>query len=874
MPPPDSDRYNFLKDLRDEAGNRPHDANYDPRTLFIPESTRRNFKPFEKQYWDIKAKHFDAVVFFKKGFFYELYEMDADIGVKEFELNYSRSARAGEMKLAGFPISKLEDWAAKVLARGYKVAIVDEQENSVAKAMREKQTGKKDKIIERTLSTVLTAGTLVYSTVLTEDMANYCMSVKELAGAHGKTSFGVIILEASTAEISFSLLEDDGDRTQLETLITQMKPKEVVYEKGGLAPQTVRMLKNNLSSPIMNGLTPEKEFWDFLRTLQEVESMDCLGADPAGKPLKLKDAVPEDLRPLMDSPLVLSAFGGLVWYLRSLKIERDMLSQKNFHLYHPVRQSLSLVLDGQTLTNLEVFQNSADGSEEGTLMKLLNHCVTPSGKRMFRRWLCHPLRRISDISERLDAVEDFLEAPQLQVDLQKKLVPLPDLERIISRIHARACKLPDFLKALEGFAAAEKLIQHARTEAKDFKSQRVKHLLASFPALSPHLAFFNKAFDHRIARDKGEIIPNRGSYPEYDKIDKTLDSIQEDLDDYLEKQRKALGGLKTVKYKDVGGSPFQIEVPKATKVPANYTLMSSTAVSAVLSVFVLRSAVTDLTALVWGGLQNVLRYWTEFTKEKATEFAEGQEVKNRVLGQVLEETYAKFNEHFSDWAKAVNVLAELDCLIALSISSSNLGGVSCRPEFVDSDEAVFEVEELRHPCLLQEDGGSSFIPNDIALGGEQQPRLILLTGPNMGGKSTLLRQTCIGIIMAQLGCYVPARSCRLSPVDRIFTRIGAHDNIMAGHSTFMVELQETSRILQSATPHSLVILDELGRGTSTFDGYAIAYSVLHFLITHVRCLGLFSTHYHLLNEDFVDNSLLSKMHMACVVDEEKWVPCS
>ena len=249
-------------------------------------------------------------------------------------------------------------------------------------------------------------------------------------------------------------------------------------------------------------------------------------------------------------------------------------------------------------------------------------------------------------------------------------------------------------------------------------------------------------------------------------------------------------------------------------------------------------------------------------------------MKNRVLGQVLEETYAKFNEHFSDWAKAVNVLAELDCLIALSISSSNLGGVSCRPEFVDSDEAVFEVEELRHPCLLQEDGGSSFIPNDIALGGEQQPRLILLTGPNMGGKSTLLRQTCIGIIMAQLGCYVPARSCRLSPVDRIFTRIGAHDNIMAGHSTFMVELQETSRILQSATPHSLVILDELGRGTSTFDGYAIAYSVLHFLITHVRCLGLFSTHYHLLNEDFVDNSLLSKMHMACVVDEEKWVPCS
>ena len=176
-----------------------------------------------------------------------------DIGVKEFELNYSRSARAGEMKLAGFPISKLEDWAAKVLAKGYKVAIVDEQENSVAKAMREKKTGTKDKIIERSLSTVLTAGTLVYSTVLTDDMSNYCMSIKEVVAAHGKTTFGVVILDASTAEINLSLLEDDNDRTQLETLITQMKPKEIVYEKGCLASQTLRMFKNNLSSPLMNG---------------------------------------------------------------------------------------------------------------------------------------------------------------------------------------------------------------------------------------------------------------------------------------------------------------------------------------------------------------------------------------------------------------------------------------------------------------------------------------------------------------------------------------------------------------------------------------------------------------------------------------------
>jgi len=205
-------------------------------------------------------------------------------------------------------------------------------------------------------------------------------------------------------------------------------------------------------------------------------------------------------------------------------------------------------------------------------------------------------------------------------------------------------------------------------------------------------------------------------------------------------------------------------------------------------------------------------------------------------------------------------------LIGLSIASGNLGEVSCRPQFVENAEPLFEAKELRHPCVILT-GSNSFIPNDITLGGDE-PNFVLLTGPNMGGKSTLLRQTCIAIIMSQLGCYLPCRSCTLTSTDRIFTRIGAHDNIMAGHSTFMVELQETSRILTRATKQSLVILDELGRGTSTFDGCAIAFAVLHHLLNVISCRGLFSTHYHMINHEFQNNALVAFMHMACIVDEE------
>ena len=197
--------------------------------------------------------------------------------------------------------------------------------------------------------------------------------------------------------------------------------------------------------------------------------------------------------------------------------------------------------------------------------------------------------------------------------------------------------------------------------------------------------------------------------------------------------------------------------------------------------------------------------------------------------------------------------------MGLAKGSIQMSEPACRPVFVEQEKSLIEFKDLRHPCVVP-GVATDFIPNDVGLGGSE-PSVVVLTGPNMGGKSTLLRQTCVAIILAQLGGYVPASSCRMTPCDRIYTRIGANDNIMGGQSTFMVELAETSKILKEATPRSMVILDELGRGTSTFDGYAIAYGVLHYLATHVGCLGMFATHYQTLCKEFERSPEIRNMHM-------------
>lgn len=259
----------------------------------------------------------------------------------------------------------------------------------------------------------------------------------------------------------------------------------------------------------------------------------------------------------------------------------------------------------------------------------------------------------------------------------------------------------------------------------------------------------------------------------------------------------------------------------------------------------------------------VKRYYSPEVKTLVRRLQEAQETHSQIVKEVAGRLFARFDKDYKDWLAVVKIVAQLDCLISLAKASAALGNPSCRPTFVESERGVLDFQELRHPCMAPTVG--EFIPNDVHLGGDA-PNISLLTGANAAGKSTVLRMTCVAVIMAQIGCYVPAASATLTPVDRIMSRLGANDNIFAAQSTFFVELAETKKILSESTPRSLVILDELGRGTSSYDGVAVAQAVLHHVATHIGCLGFFATHYHSLASEFRDHPEVQPMRMAIKVD--------
>ncbi|KAJ3053991.1 DNA mismatch repair protein msh6 [Rhizophlyctis rosea] len=874
-------RYAWLQDVKDKERRSPDDPEYDPRTLHIPKLAWSEFTAFERQFWEIKRDHWDTVVFFKKGKFYELYEKDADIGHQVFDLKMTDRVN---MRMVGVPESSFEEWAGKFIAKGYRVARVDQMENAVGKAIRDKQAAKKvqffivsifqstirephaearqllqeDKVLRRELRCVLTPGTLTDASLLTSDMNTYCMSIKEQVTAeHESPSFGICFVDTATAEFSVCHFEDDVNRTKFETLVLQLKPKEVVVEKGMMSKITARVLKNSLTEPQYNHLMPEKEFWDAEVTLDELRAGGYFeGATDERKQQEDEEigvegddgrlaTWPPVLRKIASEPLAMSAVGGLVSYLRTLLLDKELVSARNFHLYDPVRHTGTLILDGQTLKNLEMFENTTDGTEEGTLFKLLCRCDTAFGKRLFKRWLCHPLRSIQAIRERLDAVDDLQAISGHQENLRATLRKIPDLERTISRIHSNTCKVKEFVGALGAFEALLDLLESTEPYVADFRSPRLVQLfhLGAIDKLKQRLEWFDKAFDHAEAlKATDDLIRLHGGYDDvYDSAVKDREDLQTQLEQCREKHARELKCKIT--FKDIGKEKYTMEIAANVNVPINWKRCSVT--------------------------KAVRRWYSPEVEKLVQEFVEAQEIEEQALREIKTRLCQRFDEGYEEWLQLIKAVAEIDCLMSLGACRRDLGEPLCRPEFLDGDVPTFEVEELRHPCIIQS-AGSSYIPNDTYLGGEGlKPNVILLTGPNMGGKSTLLRQTCIAVIMAQLGCHVPARSCRLTPVDRIFTRIGANDNILAGQSTFMVELSETSKILREATPRSLVILDELGRGTSTFDGYAIAYSVLHHLATRTRCVGLFSTHYGMLTQDFEKHPLVAKMYMDYFADKDK-----
>ncbi|XP_043250330.1 probable DNA mismatch repair protein Msh6 [Colletes gigas] len=868
-------KYDFLQPnkIKDISRKSPDDPNYDPKTVYVPLDFLNQQTPAMRQWWDLKSKHIDCVLFFKVGKFYELYHMDAVTGVKELNLTYMR----GEFAHSGFPEIGYGRFSGSLIEKGYKVARVEQTENPdmmTQRCSKMNRPTKYDKVVKREICQISTKGTRVFTSLDVEPStpnSNYLLSLVEKRPSGTNLShYGVCFLDTTIGDFILGQFEDDRCNSRILTLLAHYPPVHVVYERGNLSQKTLQILNNNLAACIKEPLLRESQFWSSTTTLKNLHEGEYFKSDssfswPTGLKPFLNEGDSLGLTPDDDKELAVHALGGCVYLLKEYFLEQQLLSRGRFKLYVPpdfssepsktTKFANNMVLDAVTINNLRIFG-------EGSLMKTLDRCCTAFGKRLLREWICRPSCRKDVIIERQEAIQELMDRSDTVQTARSILAGLPDLERLLSKIHGhgnlarmnnhpdgRAImfegktyskrKILDFTNILDGFEDVLKVV----ALFEDFKSGLLSRYIkvepdGEFPSLRETLDYFKSAFDHEEAKKEGCIVPKEGVDSEYDSVLMELAEVKKDAEQYLVKQRQHFGVKVT--YHGSDKKRYQIEIPdsQVKKVGSGFELQSQR--------------------------KGFRRYYTAEAKELLSRQINAEEHRNKVLKDLNSRIFAQFSEKYDMWNSAIYKLSTLDVLI--SLTEYALSGEMCIPEVNDgTDGNIFiDMRDGRHPCCHSD----NFIPNDTLLGSGDSASFVILTGPNMGGKSTLMRQVALLTIMAQMGSFVPASSCSFTIVDRIFTRLGANDDILAGQSTFLVELSETSAILQHATPYSLVLLDELGRGTSTYDGTAIAASVVNAL-TKLKCRTLFSTHYHSLVEDYKNDKNVTLAHMACMVENEE-----
>ncbi|KRY50681.1 DNA mismatch repair protein Msh6 [Trichinella britovi] len=857
--------FEFLKPekIRDLNRRRPDDADYDARTLFVPESFLKEQTPAHRQWWLMKSQHFDTILFFKVGKFYELYHMDAVVGVKNLNLSFMK----GDYAHCGFPEVSFDRFSDQLIEHGFKVARVEQTETPemLQKRAHQELLPSKEKVIRREICRIITRGTKTYNFLETEDdnvQVSYLAALCEQNSTDKKNQIGICFVNTSVGKISISQFEDDCDYSQLRTVLASYPPVQILFPRGQLSPQMLNMFKYNLNNVDKEALIPKVQFWTAADTLRNL-ALDCyFGVDDRGNvdwPEALATCIDQqDLFQQTPKPqyaLGISSFGAIVWYLKECLIDHDILRLKNFELYSPpatvefgklssCHQPLKnryMVLNDITLRNLDIVNFERKKSTKVTVYDEINLCKTAMGKRLLHFWLCNPLCDLQEIEQRQVAVRNLIEQAELFESLIKQLREIPDLERLLQKMHSLSIRAPntdhpecravyfeadtyskrkvaDFVQLISGFAKANKLMQTVC----NFESQIHSSLLQAlfirkggtkcFPDIQSDVQYFQNAFDHETAKTIGSIIPEEGVDPALDAANQAIVHAEKQLDNYLKTIQKRLNC-----------SGFK-------------------------------------------------RYTTKELDDLVKLLAASEADREVALKDIMRRLFASFCERKVKWYAAVENIATLDVLLAFAQYAKCCTREVCCPKFIDAidGKTFLRLDESVHPCCGKIKTQGDYIANDVLIGSSESDtgQVLLLTGANMGGKSTLMRQVGTLIVLAQIGSYVPARNFTLSPVDRIFTRIGARDSLITGQSTLFVELRETSAILKHATVHSFVIIDELGRGTSTWDGTAIAHATLQYITNHIGCRTIFSTHYHSLMDSLAANPRIRLGHMACMVENE------
>lgn len=677
---------------RDAHRRRQGDPDYDPCTLYVPEDYLNKCTPGVRRWWQLKSQNFDAVICYKVGKFYELYHMDAVTGVNELGLIFMK----GTWAHSGFPETAFGRFSDVLVQKGYKVARVEQTETPEMMEARCKSAGHSsrfDKVVRREICRIITKGTQTYSVMdcdPSENHSKFLLCVKEKEDSAGTRVYGVCFVDTSMGKFHVGQFPDDRHCSRFRTLVAHYTPVQVLFEKGNLSVDTQKILKGSLVSCIQEGLTPGSQFWNASKTLKVLLEEGYFkekqnSENGCSLPSVIKSLTSESdslgLTPGENSELALSALGGCVFYLKKCLIDQELLSQANFEEYVPVdiataktmsssslfaRTGQRMVLDGVTLMNLEVLQNGTNGTIEGTLLERIDSCCTPFGKRLLKQWLCAPLCNPKSINDRLDAVEDLLTVPDKMSEVSECLKKLPDLERLLSKIHSigsplksqnhpdsRAIfyeelkyskkKIADFLSALEGFKVMNEIVDVMEEVASDFKSRVLKQLLTRkaknpsgrFPDLSAELTRWDTAFDHNQARKTGVITPKAGFDPDYDGALQNIKAIEEDLQKYLDKQRKLLG-CKSMQYWGTGKNRYQMEIPESAvsrNLPEEYELRSSR--------------------------KGYKRYWTKEIEKMLAAMVNAEERRDAALKDCMRRLFYNFDKNSKDWQTAVECIAVL-----------------------------------------------------------------------------------------------------------------------------------------------------------------------------------------------------------------------
>ncbi|KAL4357775.1 hypothetical protein AHAS_Ahas09G0220400 [Arachis hypogaea] len=815
------------------------------------------YTPLEQQVAELKGKYPDVLLMIEVGYRFRFFGQDAENAARVLGI-YAHMDR--NFLTASIPTFRLNVHVRRLVSAGYKVGVVRQTETAAIKAHGSNRLGP----FCRGLSALYTKATLEAAPDLGGGEegcgaeSNYLMCVVEKSilgersacGVEGNfdVRIGFVAVEISTGDVIYGEFDDNFLRSALEAVMLNLSPAELLLGDP-LSKQTEKLLLA-FAGPASNvrvERTSRDCFADGGALAEVLTLYENMGIGCSSDSMQNKDLTEHTNQPLvkevMNMPdLAVQSLALTIHHLKEFGFERIVCS--GFSL-RPFSRNMEMTFSANALQQLEILKNNSDGSENGSLLQIMNRTLTIFGSRLLRHWVSHPLCDQTMISARLHAVSEIAESmsscsmksleydedsdvtivhPELAYIVSLVLTNLsraPDLQRGVTRIFHCTAKPVEFVAVIQAILSAGKQLQQlniCEEENNNLRSNLLRRLIltASSDSVIGNATKMLSSLNKESA-DQGDltnlIIASEAQFPEVTRARKAFQMEEEQLNSLIVLYRKRLG-MRKLEFMSVSGITHLIELETDVKVPSNWVKVNNT--------------------------KKTIRYHPPEVVTALDKVSLAKEELTIACRTAWDSFLRDFSKHYAEFQAAVQALAALDCLHSLAILSRNKGYV--RPVFVDDCEPVqIQICAGQHP-VLQTTLQDNFVPNDTNLHADREYCQIV-TGPNMGGKSCYIRQVALIAIMAQVGSFVPASSAKLHVLDRIYTRMGASDSIQQGRSTFLEELSETSNILHNCTENSLVIIDELGRGTSTHDGMAIAYATLHYLLKQKRSIVLFVTHY-------------------------------